>query len=208
MSGLLPVSSGRIEIFGRPVTGPRADVGIVFQQPNLLPWKTVRDNVLVPVRAQRLRVDDYREAADELLASVGLSAFGDHLPNELSGGMQQRVGIARALVHDPKVLLMDEPFAALDALSRERISIEMQQVWMRAQKTVLFITHSIPEAVFLADRVVALSPRPGRKVLELVIPFERPRTLSTMEQPQFGVLCNQLRRSFDLADAAGKRDST
>ncbi len=208
VSGLLPVSSGRIEIFGRPVTGPRADVGIVFQQPNLLPWKTVRDNVLVPVRAQRLRVDDYREAADELLASVGLSAFGDHLPNELSGGMQQRVGIARALVHDPKVLLMDEPFAALDALSRERISIEMQQVWMRAQKTVLFITHSIPEAVFLADRVVALSPRPGRKVLELVIPFERPRTLSTMEQPQFGVLCNQLRRSFDLADAAGKRDST
>ena len=208
VSGLLPVSSGRIEIFGRPVTGPRADVGIVFQQPNLLPWKTVRDNVLVPVRAQRLRVDDYRQAADELLASVGLSAFGDHLPNELSGGMQQRVGIARALVHDPKVLLMDEPFAALDALSRERISIEMQQVWMRAQKTVLFITHSIPEAVFLADRVVALSPRPGRKVLELVIPFERPRTLSTMEQPQFGVLCNQLRRSFDLADAAGKRDST
>lgn len=197
VSGLLPVSTGTVTLTGRPINGPRSDVGIVFQQPTLLPWKTVRENVLVPIRAQGLNVKEHTAYADELLELVGLGKFGNHLPKELSGGMQQRVGIARGLVHKPSVLLMDEPFAALDAMSRERMTVETQTIWSQTKKTVVFITHSIPEAVFLADRVVVLTNRPGTKLLEVDIPLPRPRSLATMELPEFGAICNQLRRTFE-----------
>jgi NitT/TauT family transport system ATP-binding protein len=197
VSGLLPVSSGTATLSGRRIEGPRSDVGIVFQQPTLLPWKTVRQNVLVPIRAQGLPQADYQRGADELLELVGLGKFGEYLPKELSGGMQQRVGIARGLIHKPTLLLMDEPFAALDAMTRERMTVETQSIWSQTSKTVVFITHSIPEAVFLADRVVVMTKRPGTKLMELEVPLERPRTLATMERPEFGALCNQLRRTFD-----------
>lgn len=196
ISGLIPVSGGTASISGQPIKGPRKDVGIVFQQPTLLPWKTIRDNILVPIKAQRLPIAKYVSEADRLLDLVGLEKFGHHLPRELSGGMQQRAGIARGLIHDPSVLLMDEPFAALDAMTREKMTMELQSIWMTARKTVLFITHSIPEAVFLADRVVVLSGRPGSKLMELPIPLERPRTLATMASPQFGALANTLRETF------------
>jgi len=197
VSGLLSVSTGTATLSGRRINGPRSDVGIVFQQPTLLPWKTVKQNVLVPIRAQGLPEADYQRDADELLDLVGLGKFGDYLPKELSGGMQQRVGIARGLIHKPTLLLMDEPFAALDAMTRERMTIETQSIWSQTRKTVVFITHSIPEAVFLADRVVVMTKRPGTKLMELKVPLERPRNMATMERPEFGALCNQLRRTFD-----------
>jgi NitT/TauT family transport system ATP-binding protein len=202
VSGLLPISAGEASVSGQKITGPRKDVGIVFQQPTLLPWKTVRENVLVPIRAQRLPMGQYEAEADRLLNLVGLGGFGNHLPRELSGGMQQRAGIARGLIHDPAVLLMDEPFAALDALTRERMTDELQSIWMETQKTVVFITHSIQEAVYLADKVVVLSGRPGTKVLELDVGLERPRTLDTMASPRFAEVANKLREIF----GAGKRN--
>jgi NitT/TauT family transport system ATP-binding protein len=195
-SGLLAPSAGRIEVAGRPVAGPRPEVGIVFQQPTLLPWKTVLENVLVPVRARGGDVPAARQRALQLLRTMGLEAFASHHPHELSGGMQQRVGIARALVHDPALLLMDEPFAALDAMTRENMMVELQRLWSSTGKSVLFITHSIPEAVFLSDRVVVLSPRPGRVLQTVAIDLPRPRTMDTMGSARFAALCQQLRQVF------------
>ncbi len=195
-SGLLKPSAGRIELSGRAVVGPRPDVGIVFQQATLLPWKNVLDNVLVPVRAMRGDVTAARERARELLRTVKLDAFANHYPHELSGGMQQRVAIARALVHDPALLLMDEPFAALDAMTRESMMAELQRIWATTGKSVLFITHSIPEAVFLSDRVVVMSPRPGRVLQTLNIDLPRARTIETMASPRFAELTNDLRQVF------------
>ncbi|WP_428248335.1 ABC transporter ATP-binding protein [Ferrovibrio sp.] len=202
VSGLLGIAEGEVTVSGQKIVGPRKDVGIVFQQPTLLPWKTVRENVLVPIRAQRLPKAQYEAEADRLLNLVGLGNFGGYLPHELSGGMQQRAGIARGLIHDPAVLLMDEPFAALDALTRERMTDELQSIWMETKKTVVFITHSIQEAVYLADKVVVLSGRPGTKVLELDVNLERPRTLDTMASPRFSEVANRLREMF----GAGKRN--
>jgi NitT/TauT family transport system ATP-binding protein len=200
-SGLLKPTSGRMELSGRTVDGPRREVGIVFQQATLLPWKTVLDNVLVPVRAMGGDVAAARERASQLLRTVRLEAFASHYPHELSGGMQQRVGIVRALVHDPALLLMDEPFAALDAMTREAMMLELQRIWAGTGKSVLFITHSIPEAVFLSDRVVVLSPRPGRVVRMLEIDLPRPRTMETMGAARFSELCNELRREFARMEA-------
>jgi len=196
VSGLLAPSAGTVALGGQPVAGPRGDVGIVFQQATLLPWKTVLDNVLVPIRTLGRPLKEGRERALALLDMVGLSKFAKHYPNELSGGMQQRVGIARGLVHDPSLLLMDEPFGALDAMTRERMTFELQDLWSKTGKSVLFITHSIPEAVFLAKRVVVLSPRPG-KVLEILdVDLPRPRNLETMALPAFAAYCNHLRALF------------
>ncbi len=200
VAGLVRPTSGRIALGGLPVAGPRRDIGVVFQQPTLLPWASVLDNVLVPARTLRLPVKAAQESARALIAMVGLERFTDHYPHELSGGMQQRVGIARALVHDPKLLLMDEPFAALDAMTRERMSLELQRIWTEARKTVLFITHSIQEAVFLADRIVVMSASPGRIVEDRRNPIRRPRSVDTMESREFAQECSRLRRLFDVID--------
>ncbi len=196
IAGLLRPSSGSASLGGREITSPRHDVGVVFQTPTLLPWKTILDNVMMPIAALRLPQEQYRQRARELLELVGLEAFADHYPRELSGGMQQRVSIARGLIHDPAVLLMDEPFAALDAMTREEMSVELQSLWLKAKKSILFITHSIPEAVFLADRVVVLSSRPAR-VQEIVdVPLPRPRPMEIMGDPRFGEIANHLRSLF------------
>ncbi len=160
--GLLPPTVGTTTICGTPVNGPRRDVGMVFQSPVLLPWRTIIENVLLPADVLRLDRKALRVRALELLAMAGLAGFENAYPHHLSGGMQQRAGIVRALVHDPKLLLMDEPFAALDALTREQMSLELQRIWMTSRKTILFVTHSIPEAVLLSDRIVLMSARPGR----------------------------------------------
>lgn len=200
VSGLLKPSSGAAELAGRPIDGPRPDVGIVFQQPTLLPWQTVLQNVLLPIRTLKRDQAVGRARARELLELVGLSNFADHYPHELSGGMQQRVGIARGLVHDPSLLLMDEPFAALDAMTREYMMIELQRIWMATHKSVIFITHSIPEAVFLSDRILVLSPRPAHVLLDIDIDLPRPRTPDTMAGANFGAICNRIRQLFtDIA---------
>ena len=196
VTGLLRPTAGRIELAGAPVTGPRPDVGIVFQQPTLLPWRTVLDNVLVPIRARGAPVAPHRDRALALLDLVGLSAFSRHYPHELSGGMQQRVGLARGLIHDPELLLMDEPFAALDAMTREAMTDELQGIWMTAGKSVLFITHSIPEAVYLSDRIVVMGLRPGRVIEAVTVDLPRPRTIETMADPRFNAIANHLRGLF------------
>lgn len=175
-SGLMQPASGEIHVHGVPVDGPHEDIGFVFQQATLLPWATVIDNVTFPARHKRGRVFRAdRERAAEVITAVGLKGFEDRLPQELSGGMQQRVGIARALFLNPDILLMDEPFSALDALTRDAMGIELLKLWQASPKTVLFITHSIPEAVLLADRILVMSERPGRIIEDLPVPMARPR---------------------------------
>lgn len=198
-AGLLPASGGQITLGGHPLSGPGKQTGVVFQKPNLLPWKTVLENVLLPARTLGLAIAPARLRAYQMLELVGLAEFAANYPFELSGGMQQRVGIARMLLHDPQLLLMDEPFAALDALSRETLMLELQRIWEQQRKSVLFITHSIQEAVFLADRVLVMSPRPGTLVEDLTIPLPRPRTLETLADRHFMQLCQHLRSYFTHA---------
>jgi NitT/TauT family transport system ATP-binding protein len=202
ISGLIQPSGGEIRIDGTTVIGPRPEVGLMFQAPTLLPWKTVLDNVLVPIRAMRLRAADYREKAVELLGLMGLERFSKNYPGELSGGMQQRVSLARAFIHDPKLLLMDEPFAALDAMTREQMAEELQRIWISSPKSVVFITHHIPEAVFLADRVLVVSARPGRVTNDIAIDLSRPRTLDTLADPRFTQICNRLRRDIQASSTS------
>ncbi len=193
VTGLRRPTRGTITLHGRPVDGPRSDVGIVFQSPVLLPWRTVLDNVLLPADVLHLPRAQYRDRALELLELVGLGGFAKNYPQELSGGMQQRAAIARALVHDAPLLLMDEPFGALDAMTREQMNIELQRIWAASRKTVVFITHSIAEAVFLADRIVVMSPRPGR-VLEVIDnPMPRQRSLDDTLTPEFGEVVRRVR---------------
>ena len=180
VAGLQPRSSGSITVGGRLVDKPQTDLGIVFQDAILLDWRNVLDNVMLQVDIRHLDRAKHEAVARHLLESTGLKGFENHKPFELSGGMRQRVSICRALVHDPPLLLMDEPFGALDALTREQISMDIQRVWMEKRKTALFITHSIPEAVLLADRVVVMSPRPGRIVEIIDIDLPRPRRLDSM----------------------------
>jgi NitT/TauT family transport system ATP-binding protein len=194
IAGTLQRSSGDILVRGTPVDGPRRDIGIVFQTATLLPWRNVLANTLLPVDVQGLDKKVYTERARALLQMVGLDGFERKYPSELSGGMQQRVSITRALVHDPAVLLMDEPFGALDALTREQMNLDLQRIWAAAGKTVFLITHSISEAVFLADRVVVMSARPGRLVAEFAVDFERPRSLDVMSDVRFGQLVTGIRR--------------
>ena len=196
LTGLIAPNAGVIKLAGEKVSSPRADVGIVFQQATLLPWKSVINNVLVPARARGPVSPALREQAGTLLRTVGLEAFAEHYPDELSGGMQQRVGIARAMLTDPRLLLMDEPFAALDAMTRESMMDELLKVWSGTGKTVLFITHSIPEAVYLSDRVLVMGPRPGRVIEEIPINLPRPRGVATMASPDFIDTCTRLRQLF------------
>ncbi|MFI6073273.1 ABC transporter ATP-binding protein [Actinoplanes sp. NPDC051343] len=176
IAGLLKPTSGEITIDGTPVTGPRPDVAMVFQRPALLPWRTVEKNVMLPAEIFGWRKAELTERADRLLELTGLTGFRKRLPHELSGGMQQRVSLCRALIQQPTVMLMDEPFSALDALTREELAVELQRIHLEMQTTIVFVTHSIPEAVLLADRVAVLSARPGRlsELVEIGIP--RPRT--------------------------------
>jgi NitT/TauT family transport system ATP-binding protein len=205
VTGLRPPSAGRLSVYGREVTRPRGDVGIVFQSPVLLPWRTILENVALPVDVLGLDPVRGRERAGELLALVGLSGFEKAYPNELSGGMQQRAAIARALVYDAPLLLMDEPFGALDAMTREQMNLELQRIWSVNRKTVVFITHSIPEAVFLADRVVVMSPRPGRILEVLDNPLPRMRSLDDMLESDFGKLVREIRGLLG-GHVAGERD--
>ncbi|HET8876416.1 MAG TPA: ABC transporter ATP-binding protein [Casimicrobiaceae bacterium] len=196
VAGLLPASSGDIRVGGTRVDGPPDNVGIVFQSAVLLAWRTVLDNVMLQIEMRHLDKTKYLPKAKALLHLVGLDGFERKLPWQLSGGMQQRASICRALVHDPAVLLMDEPFGALDAMTREKMNVELQRIWFETKKTVLFITHSIPEAVFLADRVLVMSERPGTIAAIYDVNLTRPRSLRVMSQPQFGELTQTIRRHF------------
>jgi NitT/TauT family transport system ATP-binding protein len=195
VAGLDPCDGGRLTLAGHPVLGPSSDVGVVFQTANLLPWFTVLANVSLPLRvgAGRGRPAPTRQIQD-LLAMAGIAEFANKYPYELSGGMQQRAAIVRALARDPKVLLMDEPFGALDALTRERLNVELLRIWQASRKTILLITHSIAESVFLADRVLVMSARPGRILQELPIRLPRPRTLDeTPAHPDYVRLMTEIR---------------
>ena len=193
VGGLIAPTAGRVAIDGSPVTEPRSDTGIVFQAPTLLPWATVLDNVLFPLKMMRRLAPDSVARARDLLALVGLDGFEKKYPRELSGGMQQRAGICRALVHEPEILLMDEPFGALDALTREELTLELLRIWTDRPKTILFVTHSIPEAVLLADRVVVMSPRPGRIVEIVSIDLPRPRDFEQEAQHGFQSATHRIR---------------
>jgi NitT/TauT family transport system ATP-binding protein len=197
LAGLLQRSAGSVHLRGRPVDGPSRDVGIVFQDPVLLPWRTVFANVMLPVQVLGLEREPSSRRARALLELVGLHGFEDKYPHELSGGMRQRVALARALVHEPSLLLMDEPFGALDAMTREFMNLELLRIWRESRKTVIFITHSIPEAVFLADRVVVMSARPGRVVDVVSVELTRPRDLDMMASDDFGVYTRKIRHLFD-----------
>ena len=186
VAGLLPYEDGSVAIDGKKVAGPGTDRAVVFQHSSLLPWRNIAGNVRYGMEMQR-RFDEskVRERAEHFIKLVGLTGFEKHYPNELSGGMQQRVNLARALAADPVVLLMDEPFAALDAQTREFMQAELLKIWTQARKTVLFITHQINEAIYLADRVVVMSARPGRVKDVFTVPFERPRSLNLKRDPRF-----------------------
>lgn len=200
IAGLMPATSGTVQIAGRPIDGPDPGVGIVFQTPVLLPWRSVRRNVELQLDVRGISTSDRRARVKDLLELVGLAGFEERKPYELSGGMQQRVSICRALVHNPTLLLMDEPFGALDALTREHMNLELQRIWMETGKTALFITHSITEAVMLGDRVIVMTPRPGR-IMEIVpVPLPRPRNFSIMHLSQFHTACDRVR---ELMNAAG-----
>ncbi|HEV8438158.1 MAG TPA: ABC transporter ATP-binding protein [Methylomirabilota bacterium] len=197
LAGLIPRSAGIVMLRGQPVDGPSRDIGIVFQDPVLLPWRTVLNNVLLPAQVLGLEARAARKRAVALLGLVGLEGFEDKYPHELSGGMRQRVAIARALVHDPSLLLMDEPFGALDAMTREFMNLELLRIWRESGKTIVFITHSIPEAVFLADRVLVMSARPGRVQQIVTVDLRRPRELDIMASDDFGVYAREIRHLFD-----------
>ena len=196
LAGLDHPTSGEIRIGGRPVTGPSDGLGVVFQRDVLLDWRTVLQNVLLQVEVQRLNIREWEPRAIELLDLLGLKGFEKRHPWELSGGMRQRVSICRALLMNPKLLLMDEPFGALDAMTRDDLNLELQRVWMADEKTVFFVTHSITEAIFLADRVVVMSPSPGRIVEIIDVALPRPRDLSIRETPEFGQLARRARLLF------------
>jgi NitT/TauT family transport system ATP-binding protein len=196
ISGLLPPTQGEVLYDGVSLSGPRRGVGFVFQKANLMPWRTVLENIMLPLELQNLPRPEALRQAQELVDLVGLQSFENSLPRDLSGGMAQRVAIARALVHDPDVLLLDEPFGSLDALTRERMGNELLRIWQVRRKTVIMVTHSIPEALFLADRVVVLSPRPGRLCLDLAVNLPRPRDEDIMYTSEFGRLAHVLRSAI------------
>ena len=197
IAGLDRASEGEVRLRGRPVEEPPEGLGMVFQRDVLVDWRSIRDNVLLAAEFQGLARRDHAERADALLARFGLGAFADRRPWELSGGMRQRAAIARALSYDPEILLMDEPFGALDAMTRDAMNLELQRIWMETGRTIVLVTHSIAEAAFLADRIVLLSPRPGRIDTVIEVPFERPRPLALQTDAAFQAIVRRLRSRLE-----------
>jgi len=196
LAGLLPPTSGEAYFDGQPISGPRSQIGFVFQHGALMPWRTAAENILLPLELQGAPRPAALAKVQELIELVGLQGFEHTRPSDLSGGMAQRVAIARALAHDPDVLLLDEPFGALDALTRERMSTELLRIWQVQRKTVIMVTHSISEALFLADRVLVLSPRPGRLVRQVAVDLPRPREDEIRYTPEFGRLARHIRAAI------------
>ncbi len=199
IAGIVAPSSGEIVIAGKRVTGPRPDLGVVFQSPVLLPWRTVLDNVLFPIELLRLSRAKYRGRALELLKMTKLEEFADALPRTLSGGMRQRVAICRALIHDPSMLLMDEPFSALDAITRDEMALELLRIWQGNRKTVVFVTHSIREAALLSDRVLVMGQRPATIVEDVRIDLPRPRDIAMTEEEMFNGYVRRLRKCIEAS---------
>jgi NitT/TauT family transport system ATP-binding protein len=203
LAGLDRADAGEFSLGGTRINGPSPEVGVVFQQATLLPWFTIWQNVTVPLRVGGHSIGGREERVRELIRIAGLTGFENKYPYELSGGMQQRAAIVRALARDPKLLLMDEPFGALDALTRERMNAELQRIWLASRKTVVLITHSIDEAVFLGDRVLVMSARPGRIVRDLRVNLPRPRVAAeTFGHPEHIALGREIRGLLEVADAA------
>lgn len=196
LAGLLLPDRGQVCLYGQPLTGPRREIGIVFQKASLMPWRTVFDNVLLPLQVLRMTRSEAHARVSRVLELVDLAEFRNSYPRELSGGMEQRVAIARALAHEPEVLLLDEPFGALDALTRERLNLELLRVWEASHKTVVMITHDIREAIFLSDRVLVLSQRPGRVVASVSVTLPRPRLPSMFYSEACNALAQQVREAI------------
>ncbi|MGH7926582.1 MAG: ABC transporter ATP-binding protein [Candidatus Binatia bacterium] len=205
VSGLLPASSGKVSVADRRVEQPLENVGMVFQAPVLLKWRSVLGNILLPVEFAKPDVASYADKARALINLVGLGGFEEMYPHELSGGMQQRASLCRALVTDPQLLLMDEPFGALDAMTRDELDMELLRIWEERKKTVLFVTHSIQEAVFLSDQVFVMSARPGRLLETITVDLPRPRTMEMMSSGEFGAYTLKIRSL--LASAGGSSGS-
>jgi NitT/TauT family transport system ATP-binding protein len=201
IAGLIDPSAGEIRIKDAKVAGPRREIGVVFQSPVLLPWRTVLQNVLFPIELLKLPRPQYRRRAMDLLRMAKIDEFSGLLPRQLSGGMRQRVAICRALVHDPSILLMDEPFSALDAITRDEMAVELQRIWQVNRKTVIFVTHSIREAAFLSDRVLVMGRRPATIIDELPIELPRPRAIAVTEDETFNRLVRHLRKAIEASHA-------
>jgi NitT/TauT family transport system ATP-binding protein len=199
IAGLIQPTEGSIRISGREVAGPRPEVAVVFQQPVLLPWRTILDNVLFPIEAMRLPRKQYVGRAMELLEMAKIAEFAKHLPRQLSGGMRQRASICRALIRSPAILLMDEPFSALDAITRDEIGVEVLRIWQANKSTVIFVTHSIREAAFLSERVLVMGRRPATIAAEFRIDLPRPRTIPMMEEEPFNHHSRELRKAIEAS---------
>ncbi len=197
LAGLIPPTEGEVRVLGEKVSAPRDGIGFVFQQATLLPWRNVRDNVLLPAEVQAKNKRAYRERADELIELVGLTEFAESLPHQLSGGMQQRVGICRALLMAPPLLLMDEPFGALDAMTRDHLNVALVDIWRRTGTTIIFVTHSIPEAVFLSDEIAVMTPRPGTVAEVVPVTLDRDRGLDALHHPDAGQIISHIRGYFE-----------
>ena len=206
LAGVLERSSGTVTIGGHSLDGPSRDIGVVFQESLLLPWRNVADNILLPIEVLRLPVSKYRPRVDDLLQLTNLKGFEAKYPHKLSGGMQQRVSIARGLIHEPSTLLMDEPFGALDAMTREQMNLDVLKIWHESKKTIILITHSVNEAILLGDRVVVMSPRPGRIVDILDIDLPRPRTIEMSNTPEFGAYAARIRDHLFSRQTAAVED--
>jgi NitT/TauT family transport system ATP-binding protein len=196
LGGLVEPTKGTVHFGGERLAHPRRRIGFVFQEANLMPWRTAIENIILPLELEGIRLEEAQNRAYELIELMGLDGFEHSLPRDLSGGMAQRVAIGRALVHEPELLLLDEPFGSLDALTRERMGTELLRVWQAQRVTVMMVTHSISEAVLLADRVLVLSERPARIVLDLPITMDRPRSLELIYTPQFGELASRVRAAI------------
>jgi NitT/TauT family transport system ATP-binding protein len=197
IAGLIQPSQGTVSLNRGAITSPHREIGMIFQQPNLMAWRTVRENVALPLELAGVSREARQQQADQQLVRVGLNGFQDNFPAQLSGGMAQRVSLARALVHNPQVLLLDEPFAALDAMTREAMLMQFLDIWAAERKIAIMVTHSITDAVFVSDRVLVMSQRPGRLRAEFVVPFARPRALEIIHSNEFGQLVQQVRREIE-----------